>query len=117
MTKTKKFLWTFGVGTMFGKKYIIVETDTDDGREVLFEIYGKDNMCNSYLIDECPEIVDTVAVNRGLKCIAEWTICNNQISVKLTDAFNYRTVKQGQSGYNVTEDFKEKVWDEMLGGI
>ena len=43
-----KWIWTFGGGTKYAGKYIVVNSENGDGREHIFEIYGQGNCAMSY---------------------------------------------------------------------
>lgn len=113
----KKWLWTFGGDTLFSKKYIIVNTDKGDKRDVLFQVYGKDNMTVSYLLDTEPYREEELREKYGLKKIAEWTITENNISVILTNKANLTYSKLSANMSELTSDFKHRVWDRMTGGV
>lgn len=53
----RKWIWTFGVGTPYKGKYVVIETDNGDGREYMFNRYGRQNCCMSYLYDKGMELV------------------------------------------------------------
>lgn len=44
----RHWIWTFGCGTPWAGKYVIVHTDHGDGREKVFEKYGQKNCSMSY---------------------------------------------------------------------
>lgn len=48
----RKWIWTFGCGTPWAGKYVIVHTAHGDGRERVFEKYGQQNCAMSYLYDK-----------------------------------------------------------------
>lgn len=52
-----KWIWTFGIGTPYKGKYVVIETDNDDGREYMFKKYGRDNCCMSYPYEKGIELV------------------------------------------------------------
>lgn len=53
----RKWIWTFGVGSPYKGKYVVIETDNGDGREYMFNKYGKQNCCMSYLYAKGMELV------------------------------------------------------------
>lgn len=53
----RKWIWTFGVGSPYKGKYVVIETDNGDGREYMFNRYGRQNCCMSYLYDKGMELV------------------------------------------------------------
>lgn len=53
----KKWIWTFGVGSPYKGKYVVIETDNGDGREYMFNRYGRQNCCMSYLYEKGMELV------------------------------------------------------------
>lgn len=53
----KKWIWTFGVGTAYKGKYVVLRTDYGDGREYMFNKYGRQNCCMSYLYAKGMELV------------------------------------------------------------
>lgn len=112
----KKWLWTFGLGTMFANKYIIVNTDKGDGREILFQIYGKDNLSASYLLDFEPYKEEELREKYCYKKIAVWGIKDNEIYVMF--GYNEKVINQLEiNSGELTDEFKHKVWDKMIGGI
>ena len=110
----RKWIWTFGGDTMFYKKYVVVYCEKGDGKEVLYEIYGKNTLFNSYFDVYYPEKEEELRA-KGYKHIADWQITYNSISV---DLFNNtdKSITITQQGSDITSDFKHKVWEEMIGG-
>lgn len=53
----RKWIWTFGVGSPYKGKYVVIETDNGDGREYMFNRYGRQNCCMSYLYEKGMELV------------------------------------------------------------
>ena len=53
----RKWIWTFGVGSPYKGKYVVIETDNGDGREYMFNRYGKQNCCMSYPYSKGMELV------------------------------------------------------------
>lgn len=47
----RKWIWTFGKGTPWAGKYVIVHTAHGDGRERVFEVFGQNNCAMSYPYD------------------------------------------------------------------
>lgn len=112
----KKWLWSFGGDTMFANKYIIVNTDKGDGRDILFEIYGRDNMAMSYLLDYEPNKEEELREKYGYKKIAVWGIKHNGIYVMF--GYNEKVINQlGIDSGELTDEFKHKVWNKMIGGV
>ena len=66
----RKWIWTFGVGTPWAGKYVIVHTDHGDGRERVFEVFGQENCSMSYLYDDGMEVVEKY----GLELAGEFMI-------------------------------------------
>ena len=65
-----KWVWTFGVGTPWKGKYVVVNTEDGDGREYMFNKYGQQNCCRAYPYEE-----GMIFVNRyGYKLIEEITL-------------------------------------------
>ena len=74
-----KWIWTFGCGTPYKGKYVIIDTEEGDGREYMFEHYGQNNCCMSYPYEKGMRLVEKY----GYKCI-------NDISlIKLTYCTSY----------------------------
>lgn len=115
----RKWIWTFGGETIFRNKYIVVYCDKGDGRDILFEIYGQENMSESY-----PEDIFHFKENelrgKGCKNMADWYITDKAISV---DVYHYvdcgRLDKETitQQGDTLSYDFIHKVWETMIGGV
>ena len=61
----RKWIWTFGCGTPWAGKYVIVHTAQGDGREEVFEKYGQSNCSMSYPFDKGMEL----ARRYGWKCL------------------------------------------------
>lgn len=66
----RKWIWTFGVGTPWAGKYVIVNTDRGDGRERVFEVFGQENCSMSYLYDDGMKAVEKY----GLELAGEFQI-------------------------------------------
>lgn len=62
-----KWIWTFGGGTPWAGKYVIVYSygNKGDGREKVFEAFGQENCSMSYLFDKGMEL----ARRYGWKCL------------------------------------------------
>lgn len=112
----KRWLWTFGNNTIFSKKYVIVYCENGDGRELIFDVYGRDNTDMSYLL-EVDLYREEKLKDKGYKKMAEWAISKDLITVNL----NYKTKTDYESltSYSriLTDEFKHKIWDKMIGGI
>lgn len=67
-----KWIWTFGIGTPYKGKYVVIETDNDDGREYMFDRYGRMNCCMSYPYDKGMELVKKY----GYQLIENIKMCN-----------------------------------------
>lgn len=112
----KKWIWTFTNNSMFANKYIIVNSDNGDGREVVFEIYGQDNMDMPYLVND--EIYKEEKLrHREYKKIAEWSINDDYIVATLYRDLTVSFITPPNKGNTITNDFKHKIWDKMIGGI
>ena len=66
----KKWIWTFGVGTPWAGKYVIVHTDHGDGRGRVFEVFGQENCSMSYLYEDGMKAVEKY----GLELAGEFQI-------------------------------------------
>lgn len=66
----RKWIWTFGVGTPYAGKYVIVNTDKSDGREYMFNKYGQQNCCMSYFYNAGIMIVE----RHGYQLLEEVTV-------------------------------------------
>lgn len=64
----RKWIWTFGVGTLWAGKYVIVYTSHGDGRERVFEVFGQENCSMSYLYADGLRLVKKY----GLELIGEF---------------------------------------------
>ena len=55
-----KWIWTFGVGTPWAGKYVIVHSygNKGDGRERVFEVFGQENCSMSYFYEQGMKIVE-----------------------------------------------------------
>lgn len=115
----RKWIWTFGGETIYRNKYIVVYCDKGDGRDILFEIYGRENFSMSYL-EQFELEKETGLRHKGYTQIAEWTITDKAISV---DVYHYvdcgRLDKETitQQGDTLSYDFIHKVWETMIGGV
>lgn len=56
----RKWIWTFGVGTPWAGKYVIVHSygTKGDGREKVFEAFGQANCSMSYPYEKGMKIVE-----------------------------------------------------------
>lgn len=109
----KKWLWTFTNNYIFAKKYIILTTDKDDGREILYQIYGQQNLLQSYSLDYEPYKEEEIREQKDYKKIGEWEINNNAIKCYLPNLPNNVCIESKE----ITDYFKHTVWDKMIGGI
>lgn len=112
----KKWLWSFVGDTIFAMKYIIVNTDKGDGRDILFQIYGRDNMSMSYLLDYEPNKEEELRDKYGYKKIADWNITNEGITIILNYNDDRALALRTKEKYLTCED-KQQIWDKMIGGI
>ena len=112
----RRWLWTFGSGTMFANKYVIVNCDIDDGREMLFQIFGKDNLATSYLLDLEPNVEEEFRRKYGYKKIAVFVINSDCVTVVL-DGRPTGAVVLYLNAKGLTDKFKHQIWEEMIGGI
>lgn len=110
----KKWLWTFGLNTMYAKRYVMVHTDKGDGRDLLFQIYGRDNIAMSYLLD-CEPYKEDKLREDDYKKMADWYIKEDVLFIKLYSS----NKKESLLTYKVevTDELKHQIWDKMIGGI
>ena len=66
----RHWIWTFGCGTPWAGKYVIVHTDHGDGRERVFEVFGQENCSMSYFYEQGMKIVEKY----GLELAGEFQI-------------------------------------------
>lgn len=66
----RKWIWTFGVSSPYRGKYVVVNTNKGDGREFVFEKFGRQNCSMSYLYNKGIEIVK----KHGYQCIGEFEL-------------------------------------------
>lgn len=66
----RKWIWTFGKGTPWAGKYVIVHTARGDGRERVFEVFGQENCSMSYLYEDGMKAVEKY----GLELAGEFQI-------------------------------------------
>lgn len=66
----RDWIWTFGVGTPWAGKYVIVHAANGDGRERVFEVFGQENCSMSYLYDMGMKAVEKY----GLELAGEFQI-------------------------------------------
>lgn len=66
----RHWIWTFGCGTPWEGKYVIVHTAHGDGRERVFEVFGQENCSMSYLYEDGMKIVEKY----GLELVGEFQI-------------------------------------------
>lgn len=112
----KKWLWTFGCDTMFAKKYVIVTTTNGDGRDVLYQVYGKDNLASAYSLDFEPYKEGKLREEYGYKKIGAFIIdsdCITAVLDRIADGAVVLTLR----GTELTNAFKHQIWDNMIGGI
>lgn len=115
----RKWIWTFGTETIFRNKYVVVYTDNSDGRDILFEIYGRENFSMSYLEQFDPD-KETELRHKGYKQIAEWTITDKYITVDVYHYVACHTLDKEtitQQGDTLSYGFKHNVWETMIGGV
>lgn len=115
----REWIWTFGDETIYRNKYIIVYCNKSDGRDILFEIYGKDNLCMSYL-EQLGQDKETELRHKGYRQIAEWTITDKAINADIYHYVDYKKIDKEtitQQGNTLSYEFKHKVWEEMIGGV
>lgn len=68
----RKWIWTFGCGTPWAGKYVIVHSygNKGDGRERVFEVFGQENCSMSYLYENGMKAVEKY----GLELVGEFQI-------------------------------------------
>lgn len=66
----RHWIWTFGCGTPWAGKYVIVHTAHGDGRERVFEVFGQENCSMSYLYEDGMKAVEKY----GLELAGEFMI-------------------------------------------
>lgn len=66
----RHWIWTFGCGTPWAGKYVIVHTAYGDGRERVFEVFGQENCSMSYLYEDGMKAVEKY----GLELAGEFQI-------------------------------------------
>ena len=64
----RKWIWTFGVGSPYKGKYVVIETDNGDGREYMFNMYGRQNCCMSYPYEKGIALVEKYGYTLIEKC-------------------------------------------------